>query len=229
MNCATSDWTMKEDTRILALGIRGSRERVTDSTDGMGPAVHDVVRRVSAELIRGKDAVRLELQGVPYPASSTRYRRSRALGSSELLRLMDAAVTQDVDRSLVLVGLSQGADAIRHTLVALETGSKLIDQILAIVLLGDPNRYAELSETFQNGCESTLPGLLANAGIALRPELQEKTWSYCLCGDQVCANSKGRLGVFFSGTHTHYERNAEHVLDRSAAFVVGRIRAHSLS
>ena len=37
----------------------------------------------------------------------------------------------------------------------------------------------------------------------------------------LAPNQWGRMGGVLSGTHTHYERNADMVLDRACAFVVG--------
>jgi len=214
---------MNEGRRVLALGVRGSRESDSESTGAMGPTVHEIVLKIGEDLTRKGDNTQFECRGVSYPASAIRYRTSRTRGSAELRRLLYDEAMRDDSVTFALIGLSQGADVVRHAIAALELDTALIDRIVAIVLLGDPNRHAGSAEKFQHGSDDARPGLLARRGVVIRTDLVGRAWSYCLSRDRICANSWGPLGVVFSGTHTHYERNADHVLDLAAAFVVDQI------
>jgi hypothetical protein len=212
-----------EEATVSLVGVRGSRERFSPATDGMGPTISSIVDRIERGLVHMP--VHPERIGVRYPAASLRYRSSRERGITTLAVTLRSAMEGDPRSLFVLLGLSQGADIIRATLQPGVLSPDVLRRCVAIVLLGDPGRDPQRDEPFLRGTREPARGLLARKVPPIPRQLWPRTWSYCLTGDQVGASRRGTLGVLFSGSHTHYERNAERVQDLAAEFVLGRLGA----
>lgn len=208
------------EARVWLVGIRGSRESRTDPPDGMGTTISRLADRIEEGL--AASGVAVERIGLAYPASSIRYRRSCRMGADALRRLL---ITREWETRTVLLGLSQGAQVIREALDgdAWDRPGSL-DQppaVTAVVLLGDPSRDPSRDRAVLRGTASSARGIMAATRTAALPvSLIERTLSYCLEGDRVCAATAGRLGAIWSGTHTHYAHNAGDSLEIAAAFVL---------
>ena len=204
---------------MAVYGARGTFEAFTPEHNGMGPTLAALTNRVAGAIGRLQPAWRLAPWGVDYPASPWRYRRSRTRGARGLAGLLTAAATGCPAQRFVLLGLSQGADVVRHALSLLP--GTVSDRISAVVLLGDPTRHP--SDPWQHGTTDPHPGLLAASGTPIAAQFQDAVWGYTLDGDDIAANHHGLLGTLRSGTHTGYEANLDQVLDRAAAFVLERM------
>jgi hypothetical protein len=204
---------------VILVGVRGSRESSSSPRDGMGSTLSGVADRIERRLARMQ--VRPERVGVRYPASSLRYRSSRDAGVRSLAGTLRSALAGRPGTRFVLLGLSQGADVVRAALQPGVLSPDMLRDLVAVVLLGDPGRDPRRDGAFQRGTPESAPGLLAKSAPPIPSGLWSRTWSYCLAGDHIAASRRGTLGVLFSGTHTHYERNAERVQDLAAEFALG--------
>jgi hypothetical protein len=199
-------------TSVRFLGVRGSREPFDPTQAGVGPTLARLAGMLGQRLsARG---TYLQVTGVAYPARPWRYRRNRELGVTALCQLLTGLC--DSQDPIVLAGLSQGADVIRHALAAAAPPAPEGARVVAIILLGDPGRTPQ--EPYERGSADSFPGILARSAPPLPERWHQRTWSYCLAGDEVCANRRGALGLLRSGTHTHYALDREEVLTQASAF-----------
>jgi hypothetical protein len=206
-------------SNVILVGVRGSRESFSLPTDGMGSTISGIADRIELRLARMQ--VHPARVGVRYPASSLRYRSSRDAGVRSLALTFGSDLAGRPGTRFVLIGLSQGADVVRAALQPGVLSPAMLRDLVAVVLLGDPGRDPQRDGAFQRGTADPAPGLLAQNAPPIPSGLWSRTWSYCLAGDHVAASRRGSLGVLFSGTHTHYERNAERVQDLAAEFALG--------
>ncbi len=187
----------------------------------MGPTVSAVTDRIVAGLALNEPAVSVTRRGVRYPANPWRYQSSLEAGAAALGRALTVEAERSPSTRIVVIGLSQGAHVVRQTFAQEAKAKKALGQMAAVVLLGDPTRRP--SESFQHGTRDPYPGVLAHRGLPLLPEVAARTWAWSLDGDRVAANRLGLIGVIFSGTHTAYGRNRDHVLDQASRFVLDRL------
>ncbi len=204
---------------VQLVGVRGTLERFDLQHAGMGPTLAHLARLLARPLDDvGASLVQI---GVPYPARPWRYRRNRQRGATALGRLLGDPSLGGASTRIVVAGLSQGADVVRHTLATAEFDGEADGRIAAVILLGDPGRCP--GEPFQRGTADAAPGILASSAMRLPDNWHTRTWSYCLAGDEICANRRGALGLLRSGTHTHYAHDRDAVLTDAARFAFAQI------
>jgi len=183
----------------------------------MGATVPGVVDRLDDELRLRRPDVQLRRLAVEYPASPWRYRRSRNLGAVLTVDLVSHEAARSPHAQFVLVGLSQGADVVRMALASDRLEETTAERIEAVILLGDPTRDPA-RDTHRHQGSDDRHGLLARFATPVPSRFDGRVWSYSLAGDEVACNHRGLLGAVLSGTHTHYERNREGVLELAALF-----------
>jgi hypothetical protein len=208
-------------THVVMLGVRGTFEPFDRAQRGLGPTLDRLAARIATAIGELGACVDFEAAGVDYPARAWAYWRSRTSGAQALA----AAALDHIDRAphctLVLAGLSQGADAVRRALVT-EALKPALSHIGAVVLLGDPTRRPD-EGGWHHGTSDRSAGLLARWSTPIPEPLCDRTWSYCLDDDRIAANPDGVRAVWHSGAHTEYESNAFGVLDLATAFVVEQL------
>jgi len=200
---------------VAIYGVRGAFEPFDEALGGMGSTLFGIAERTASLLAAGGPPLELELVGVAYPANAWLYLWSRFVGARNLARLLADDLVRRPDRRIVLIGLSQGADVIRHALVTLPTDTAR--RISAVVLLGDPTRHPR--DPWNHGTIDPHPGVAVRYAAPIPEQLITSCWGYALDGDEIAANHKGLRGLVRSGTHTLYEHNHERVQDQSASFI----------
>lgn len=118
---------------VTLIGVRGTFEPFEDATWGMGPTVAAIAAEVSLTLPAQAPASSVEPIGLPYPASSLRYRHRSGVGVGRLVRTLGAPANGS--SLFVLIGLSQGADVVRHAL-----GSGLVPEDAVARIVADGPR-----------------------------------------------------------------------------------------
>jgi len=204
---------------VRIVGVRGTFEDFEDTHLGMGPVVGSMALAL-AERVRTEIGAQVQLIGVPYPARAIPYRRSRRKGVESLIAILTDP--RSVQVRTILIGLSQGADVIRHALASFDASPVATQTVEAVILLGDPGRKCH--EKYQKGTNDSASGILAAEAPDLPPDIGARTWSYCLEGDEICANHHRALALIRSGTHTEYGFQQWGIQEMGVRFAFNRLR-----
>ncbi len=194
---------------VAIFGVRGSGETYAGSYWGMGPTVFQAAHAISG-LLTG---LRVAHIGVPYDAvpvaspvdllanvltgDAANYLNSVVGGANDLVNGASGTdgMRQEVDRcskvKLVVIGYSQGAEAVHYALSASPNANAVvIRHIAAIVLFGDAIRQPHLSyDVGPADARGAMVGfdLPGDTGTPNIPRyLWSDTESYCLTNDPVC-------------------------------------------
>ena len=203
---------------VQVIGARGSGQ-----APGFGEQVAPVVEVVETTLAvtgRSVDAVPLA-----YPALSLadsfglalftgEYEASVRSGADALLALMAETASVCPTTEFVLIGYSQGAQAIKAALEDQAPGPR----IAGVVLLADPTRDHEQAGIVRLG-DPTVERPGAFGAVALPDHVRAVTIDVCAAGDGVC--ERGRSGL---AAHTRgYDDAGEAVAVRLLAEVEDRL------
>jgi streptogramin lyase len=159
---------------VAIFGARGSGEDNTAANVGMGPVPYLVAQQIRNDLPIG---LRVEMIGVNYPAVSA-LAAAIGTGSNYLNSVINGAeilvegyngqvglvslVRSCPKATIVLVGLSQGAQVIHYTMsLAPPHPSAVTSRIAAVLLFGDPVRQPHQS---YNVGSQTAKGVLTDLG-----------------------------------------------------------------
>ena len=192
---------------VAVYGVRGSGEDYASSEFGMGPTVSSVADTLLHLLPATLRVLRV---GVPYPAVGPAYGllngdgngpyNGSVLSGAELLVNGRAGfegighlVVRCPNVSLVLIGLSQGAQVVTEALFQAAAPTRVTKRISAIVLFGNPVRQANMAYDVGTNAHSGVfssPGLQpGKIGVSLPSFLWADARSYCLLHDPICAFS----------------------------------------
>ncbi|MCJ1447755.1 MAG: hypothetical protein MMC23_008266 [Stictis urceolatum] len=188
------------------------------------PAGFGILKRVADNItaqIPDSDSI-----AVPYPAKITNpaYGDSVIQGVSNMTQLVKSYGEKCPDGKMVLLGYSQGAQVVGDTLIGgdysqfknLDQGpgveQKLIDQVAAVVLMGDPVNIA--GEKFLVG-NSTHNGTFPrdNAADWVKTGLAGRLRSYCDANDTYCDSGKS-LAVHLSYVQVYGKEAVKFVVEK---------------
>lgn len=179
--------TACEDTLGL-IGVRGSGE-----APGLGEPIGAIVEHFEKRASHIDDFPAIQITALNYPATNVswatlddRWWTSVETGTRNLDELLTSLVQQCPSRRYVILGYSQGASVIQRSAGLWDTNVR--EQVQSVVLIGNPDRQANLSITELLNPASDfgiIPGSL-DAHASYPEGLRDRTLSVCRTFDPVC-------------------------------------------